>query len=179
MKLFVGLGNPGAKYNGTRHNVGFMFLDHLVSTLSASPFAEKWNALVAEGEFLDEKALFIKPSTFMNLSGQAVQKVAQFYKVPIEDIIVIYDDVDLPFESLRFRDKGSAGTHNGMKSIVEHLGTSHFPRLRIGVESRGRFAPEQMDLSSFVLAPFADEEIQLLDGIFKEGVKVLQKSLAS
>ena len=116
----------------------------------------------------------MKPLTFMNLSGEAVLQLMQFYKIEPKDLLVIYDDVDLPLGTLRYREKGSAGTHNGMKSIVETLATLDFPRLRVGIESRGTTAPEQMPLDVFVLAPFLPEEEALLKDITNESIKIVK-----
>ena len=175
MKLICGLGNPGKKYDNTRHNVGFAVVDLLVD---GSEFKENWNALVAELEMHGEKTLVIKPLTFMNLSGQAVAKFVNFYKIESQDIIIVYDDIDLPLGELRFRESGGPGTHNGMKSIIHELGTQDFPRLRVGIESRGETAPEQMDLAAFVLAPFSKEEAEIIDKAVDSAVAILKKPLA-
>lgn len=179
MILLCGLGNPGRKYANTRHNVGFRFINTFAEKHDFGEFKEKWEAVVSEGSWLGEKTLIIKPLTFMNLSGRAVAKFANFYKIPAENVVLIYDDVDLPVGEIRIRKKGSAGTHNGMRSVIEHLGTQEFPRLRIGIESRGRFAPEQMGLSDFVLSPIGEEENQLIDESIATGMSELEKTLAS
>ncbi|MFT7184610.1 MAG: PTH1 family peptidyl-tRNA hydrolase [Oceanicoccus sp.] len=175
MKLICGLGNPGKKYQNTRHNMGFMVIDALAE---GAGFKEKWNALVTEISLHGEKTLLIKPLTFMNLSGQAVAKFANFYKLESIDITIVYDDIDLPLGTLRSRDKGSAGTHNGMKSIIQELGTQEFPRLRLGIESRGESAPEQMDLASFVLAQFTKEESEIVEDSVSKAVDLIKKPLA-
>lgn len=177
MKLICGLGNPGAKYNNTRHNVGFMVLEMLAARMGLT-FQEKWNALVAETELNGEKTLLLKPLTFMNLSGQAIAKFAQFYKIEPQNITVVYDDIDLKLGEIRARDKGGPGTHNGMKSIIQELGTENFPRLRIGIESRGETAPEQMDLAAFVLAPFTAEEAPPLMQSVNKALETLKNPLA-
>lgn len=164
MILLCGLGNPGDKYKMTRHNAGFLFIDHLAKQHGASEFKEKWDAWVAEASINGRKCLLIKPKTFMNLSGKAVAKFMNFYKIDPSQCYVAYDDVDLPLGSTRIRKKGGPGTHNGMKSIIECIGTQDFPRLRIGIESRGEHAPEQMDISSFVLTPFTEKELEILNG---------------
>lgn len=160
MKLIIGLGNHGKEYEKTRHNVGFMCIDGLAEKLGLPEFKlqKKFEALVSEGIFNGDKIILAKPQTFMNLSGLAVAKLVNFYNCGPKDIFVIYDDVDLPLGKIRLRAEGSAGSHNGMKSIVEHLGFSNFPRLRIGIESRGVSAPEQQEISSFVLTSFRKEE---------------------
>lgn len=153
-RLIIGLGNPGKTYEDTRHNVGFMVLDLLASRLGTSFSLEKrWNALVAKfsGGWL------LKPQTFMNASGQAVQAAARFFKIAPGESLVIYDDVDLPLGTLRIRPQGSAGGHNGMKSIIASLGTEAFPRLKIGIAGGdGRPLGERM--TGHVLGKFHLEE---------------------
>lgn len=176
MKLICGLGNPGPKYENTRHNVGFKVLDAYAKREGFPPFEERGKALISEKGTGRDKIILLKPLTFMNLSGAAVAECLHFYKIPPADLLVIYDDVDLPLGTIRFREKGSAGTHNGMKSIVETLATLDFPRLRIGIESRGETAPEQIPLDAFVLAPFTPEEKDLLQKAIDEALKkVLSK----
>jgi len=177
MKLICGLGNPGDKYDQTRHNIGFRILDELARQEGAD-FSEKWNGQMAEISIDGEKTLLLKPNTFMNLSGQAVVKFAHYYKIEPEDILVVYDDVDLPLGEIRFRKSGGPGTHNGMKSIIQELGGQNFPRLRIGIESRGVTAPEQMGLADFVLARFTKEEEEKLESLIDEAVKTLKNPLA-
>ena len=133
MKLIVGLGNPGPKYAGTRHNVGFDAVDYLAAAPGCTPFREKFEALVAEMKEGDETVLLVKPLTFMNLSGRAVRAVADFYKVPVENLLVVCDDLNLPLGKLRMRTKGSHGGQNGLRNIQEQLGTDAYARLRLGV----------------------------------------------
>ena len=148
MVLIVGLGNPGPKYEKTRHNAGFWIVDAL-----AEAFGWKWskklfiNALVAEGNIDGNKVVLAKPQTYMNRSGEAVGKLAKKYKMTPEQTIVVYDDVDIELGDTRWRESGSAGGHNGMKSIIKHLGTQDFPRLRIGIGS----PPERVPLEDYVL----------------------------
>lgn len=178
MKLICGLGNPGAKYEKTRHNVGFRVVDRLAAKLDFPPFESQGNCLLSvKGKGMG-RVFLMKPLTFMNLSGEALSAVLNFYKIPLADLTVVYDDVDLPLGTLRFREKGSAGTHNGMKSIVEKLASLDFPRLRVGIESRGVLAPEAMALDAFVLAPFLPEEKELLEKALNDAVELLEKSLA-
>lgn len=133
MKIIVGLGNPGPKYAGTRHNVGFDVVDYLAAAPGCSPFREKFEAFVAEMKEGDETVLLLKPLTFMNLSGRAVRAIADFYKVPVEGLLVVCDDIALPLGKLRMRLKGSHGGQNGLRNIQEQLGTDGYTRLRLGV----------------------------------------------
>ena len=158
MKLLIGLGNPGSQYERTRHNVGFRVMDAL-----ATKYALRWErrnrALLANGNIGDEKVVLIKPLTFMNNSGEAVSELVRWYKVQPEDILVIYDDLDLPVGQIRLRPKGSAGGHNGLSSIIHHLHTDQFPRLRVGI---GRPTNSHMNTVDYVLgATSGDEGIQL------------------
>lgn len=133
MKLIVGLGNPGKEYEKTRHNSGFMAIDYLSDKLNIAVNTSKWNALIGKTNINGEQVLLMKPLTYMNESGNAVIQAVNFYKIDAEDILVIHDDMDLPVGSLRIRKKGSAGGQKGMKSIIAHLGTSVFARIRVGV----------------------------------------------
>lgn len=178
MKVICGLGNPGKKYNNTRHNVGFVFIAEFAKKHEFPPFEERGKSLVSEKGNGEDKIILMLPLTFMNLSGEAVREVLDFYKVETKDFYTVYDDVDLPLGKLRFRETGSAGTHNGMKSVIQHLATLDFPRLRIGIESRGEIAPQQMDLHTFVLAPFLPEEKPILKKSIEEGMEILEKALA-
>jgi PTH1 family peptidyl-tRNA hydrolase len=135
MKVIVGLGNPGPKYAATRHNVGFDVIDYLAAAPGCSPFREKFEAFVAEMKEGDETVLLVKPLTFMNLSGRSVRAIADFYKVPVENLLVVCDDINLPLGKLRIRTKGSHGGQNGLRNIQEQLGTDVYTRLRIGIGS--------------------------------------------
>lgn len=183
MKLIVGLGNPGPQYEKTRHNVGFMAVDALSERLKIGDFRNesKFKAEVARGEFNKEKIILMRPQTFMNLSGEAVQLVKQFYKVANEDVWLVYDDVDLPLGKLRIREEGSPGHHNGMKSVLQTLASETVTRFRFGVESRGVIAPSQQDISSFVLEPFRNEEIpqvkEMIGRFTEAAVLALKKGL--
>ncbi len=174
MKIIVGLGNIGDKYAKNRHNVGFMALDAFARSLEKEGIEirgeenRKLKAITAKVTYKDEQLLLAKPTTLMNLSGEAVQKILSFFKETPENLTVIYDDIDLPLGKIRIRDKGSAGTHNGMKSIIQALGTNDFKRIRIGIESRGELSPEQQDLSSFVLSDFSEKESQIIQKTIKE-----------
>lgn len=178
MKIIVGLGNIGEKYAKTRHNVGFMVIDKLCDKLKGEWKEEKrFIALVAnctqDGERNGEKLLLVKPLTMMNLSGQAVSKILNFYKESPENLTVIYDDLDLPLGTVRTRDKGSAGTHNGMKSIIQELGTEEFKRIRLGTESRSLTSPGQQDTTSYVLSAFTKEEEPIIKKVVEEVITTL------
>ena len=178
MKIFVGLGNPTPEYAATKHNVGFMLADRLADKFAADNWRERFNALVAE-TFLDgEKILLVKPQTFMNLSGEAVAPIVNFYKIDAADLIVAHDDMDLPLGMIRLRPKGSGGGHHGVESIIQHLGgEKNFPRVRIGV---GR-PPANWTVNHHVLSPFTQEDADKISAaldelvpavicIFREGI---------
>lgn len=155
MKLIVGLGNPGDRYSDTYHNVGFMALDITAERLNAPSFKQKDCALVCDAvNPSGEKILLVKPLTYMNLSGDAVSHFAKYYKIAPKDILVIYDDIDIKKGIVRARDRGSSGTHNGMRDIVAKLGSCDFSRVRIGTG----FKPEYMDLADYVLSHFQSAE---------------------
>ncbi len=154
MKLIVGLGNPGREYSGTRHNVGFEVIDVLSKRHHIAVRARRNHAKVGEGTIGGEQVVLAKPQTFMNRSGEAVAGLARRYRIAPEDIIVIYDDVNLPLCKLRIRTRGSAGGHNGMKSIIHSLGSEEFPRIRIGIGS-----PDRRDMVDHVLSKFKRAEM--------------------
>jgi PTH1 family peptidyl-tRNA hydrolase len=154
MKIIVGLGNPGERYEKTRHNVGFMALDRLAEQWNIQWSPSKVKGLVGEGFYNQEKVILLKPMTYMNLSGESVRAALDWYKANIEQVAVIYDDLDIPTGQLRLREKGSAGGHNGMKSIIQHLGTQEFKRIRIGVD---RPSPGH-DIARYVLDDFPKSE---------------------
>ncbi len=158
MKVIVGLGNPGTKYAGTRHNIGFDVVDYLAAGPGVSPFREKFEAFVAEMKEGDETVLLVKPLTFMNLSGRAVRAILDFYKVPVENLLVICDDLNLPLGKLRTRTKGSTGGQNGLRNIQEQLGTDAYTRLRIGVGQ-----PAVGDAVDHVLSKFKPGERATVD----------------
>ena len=159
MKLLVGLGNPGAKYADTRHNIGFRVIDALARRWSVDQWREQHQALVAKVREGSEPVLVAKPMTFMNLSGDSVAGLAGFYKVPVPDVLVVLDEAALPLGRLRAGRGGSAGGHNGLKSVIERLGTQEVPRLRIGV-GRGDV---RRDLADHVLGTFAAEEREAVE----------------
>ncbi len=169
MKIIVGLGNPGKEYEYTKHNVGFLTIDILAEKLGISVNKIKFKALTGEGLINGEKVILVKPQTYMNLSGNSVREAVSFYKAEPEDLIVIYDDADIALGSLRLRQKGSAGTHNGMKSIIYDLGFDTFPRVRIGIGSE-----HKNSLADFVLSGFrGDDKKTIEDSIVKAADSVI------
>ena len=165
MKLIVGLGNPGEEYQNTRHNAGFMAIDNYVDS---SLFKKKDNYLIAEKFIDNEKFLFVKPLTFMNESGQAVRKVVDYYKVNIEDILIIYDDMDFNVGDLRLKPDGSSGGHNGVKSIINCLKTQDFKRLRIGISK------PTTDKIDYVLGKFSKHDLGNLYYVFLYTNKIIE-----
>jgi len=175
MKLLVGLGNYPAKYAQTRHNVGFLVVEQLAKKHECEPFKsdKKFFGQVSVGQVGNEKVVLLKPETYMNLSGKSVQAVAHFYKIKPEDIVLFFDDVDLDFGTVRFRTEGSAGGHNGVKSIIESLGTKRFPRIKIGIANEER---SKMPTDAFVLQKFSAKEWSEVPAIINEGIsKFLEK----
>lgn len=168
--LIACLGNPGKKYFYNRHNIGFRIGDELISRFHLDKMGHKFLSEIYSGSIAGTPVLMIKPETYMNNSGEAVRNVLSFYKVPIENLLVIYDDFDLPFGTLRLRKKGSPGTHNGMKSVVKVLGSQDFPRLRVGIGP----LPPDMSVVSFVLADFNKTEEEEVPGIIDESVQVVR-----
>ena len=165
MKVIVGLGNPGREYAQTKHNVGFMLVDALADKLGIFNWQEKFDALIAEGRLGTEKILLVKPQTYMNDSGRAVGPLMNWYKLPPEALIVAHDDMDIPAGTIRIRKKGSAGGHNGIKSVLAHLGDEHFSRVRIGI---GR-PLSGWTVINHVLAPFQEEDVPKI----KEAIQYL------
>jgi PTH1 family peptidyl-tRNA hydrolase len=159
MKVIVGLGNPGKEYARTRHNIGFMVLDRIRRDLSLPSEKSRFKAIVTEGMRGGEKIVLVAPQTYMNLSGHSVREVRSWYHLPIEQLLVVFDDMDLPFGTLRMRGNGSAGGHNGLKSIIEQLGSNDIARLKIGI---GR--PRSSSISH-VLSKFSPEEEAELPGL--------------
>lgn len=155
MFIIVGLGNPEAKYEGTRHNVGFDVIDAIADKYNITVETKKHRAYVGTGAIEGQKVILVKPQTYMNLSGESVRSVVDFYKAdPEAEVLIIYDDVSLDVGQLRIRKKGSAGGHNGIKSIIAHLGTSNFPRIKVGVGEK----PKGYDLADYVLGKFSKGE---------------------
>lgn len=156
--LIVGLGNPGREYSASRHNVGFMVVDRLAEKLDTSFRKVKMNALMTAVRHKGERIILIKPQTFMNLSGQAVSSFIRFYKLSLENVLVVYDDVDLPFETLRLKPDGGDAGQRGVRSIIQQLGTKSFPRLRVGIDR----PPGRMEVSDYVLQKFSAAEKGIL-----------------
>lgn len=168
--LIVGLGNPGDKYEFTRHNAGFMCVDFLADKLDFRINKLKYKSLLADVDIKGHRCLIMKPQTFMNNSGEAVRDAAQFYKIPPEKVIVIYDDISLDVGRIRVRRKGSDGGHNGIKSIIYHLNSDNFPRIKIGV---GKKPPEWEDLADWVLSRFTNDELKTLHDVAEKVCKNL------
>ena len=174
MKIIVGLGNPGKDYEKTRHNVGWMFLDYLAKIYDQKIDKKKLDCYLTELNIDGEKVILAKPLTYMNLSGLAVLKLKKWYKVDNKDIIIIFDDIDIPFGECRYKLNGSGGTHNGMKNIVQMLSTKNIARIKIGI---GGIKHPNQDLVDFVLQKFTTSQLQELDKVFEEAYEKLQKFL--
>lgn len=171
MYLIVGLGNPGKKYEFTRHNSGFLFVDFLASKYNIKINKIKFKGLYGEGRIGNEKVVLLKPSTFMNLSGESVREAMSFYKLTNENIIVVYDDISLPLGRLRIRENGSAGGHNGIKNIILHTSTDQFKRIRLGIENPDK---KKDDLADFVLDKFSDSELKDFGSAVDRGVEAIE-----
>ncbi|HML37140.1 MAG TPA: aminoacyl-tRNA hydrolase [Bacillota bacterium] len=169
MYIIVGLGNPGKKYENTKHNIGFITLDLLAERHDIKINKIKHKALVGEGVISGQKVLLVKPQTYMNLSGNSVREVMDYYRVDLEKLIVIYDDVDIPMGRLRIRKKGSAGTHNGMRSIIYDLQEDGFPRIRLGIGKE-----RKMSLAGYVLGGFAKDERELMESAVERAAMAVE-----
>ncbi len=179
-QLIVGLGNPEPKYDRTRHNIGFAAVDALANSWQISLSENrKFQGIFGEGNRLrGMKIRLLKPLTYMNLSGQAIRAAADWYKIPAESVLVVYDDMDLPIGKIRMRLAGSAGGHNGMKSAISHLGTDKFPRLRIGIgKPQHEVSKNDKDTISFVLGKFSSEESPLVEKVLKLVKEAVELSL--
>jgi len=159
MFLIVGLGNPEEDYSKTRHNMGFNVINKLAEEYKIEISKKKFDGLVGEGFIENNKVILLKPQTFMNLSGKSIIQVVNFYKIPMENIIVIYDDIDTDIGSIRIRKKGSAGTHNGMKSVINELQTEEFARIRVGI-GHPKF---KQDMINYVIGAIPEDEVKILD----------------
>ena len=173
MHVVAGLGNPGLAYRKSRHNAGFLALDALAERLHIRLTKRGMRGLYGEGIFRGGRVLLVKPQTYMNLSGDCVQQILHFYKLPPEQLIVLYDDIDLPVGSLRIRANGSAGTHNGMRSVVACVGSENFPRIRIGVGEAQRG-----ELKDFVLGKPGKAALQTLDEVYQRAADAAQLIIA-
>lgn len=173
--LIIGLGNPGNRYDNTKHNVGFETVDLLADKYHIKVSKLKHKALCGDGHIENKKVVLVKPQTFMNLSGESVREMVEWYKIPLQNIILIYDDIDLQLGKIRVRARGSSGTHNGMRSVLYHVQSEDFPRIRIGI---GR-PPEGWDLADYVLSRFSSNEREAISGSVSqaaEAVAVIVKS---
>ena len=171
MYIIVGLGNPGVEYERTRHNVGFRVIDELAKNLKIDMSKNKFDAIIGEGRFGSEKIILMKPQTYMNLSGNSVKQAMEFYKLDIENLIIIYDDIDIELGKIRIKKNGGPGTHNGMRNIVQMLSSESFPRVRIGTDK----PKNSMDLASFVLMPFSKEENDVVNNAIINASKAVEK----
>ncbi|MDF2487205.1 MAG: pth [Herbinix sp.] len=164
MYILVGLGNPTAKYQATRHNIGWDAITRISDEYRIPMDNKRHKAICGKGHIDGQKVILAQPMTYMNLSGESVRELVDFYKVTPEEVIVIYDDISLEVGQLRIRKKGSAGGHNGIKSIISHLGTDEFPRIKVGVGDK----PKDWDLADYVLSRFAKEENEVIRGALKD-----------
>ncbi|WP_099320674.1 MULTISPECIES: aminoacyl-tRNA hydrolase [unclassified Anaerococcus] len=158
MYFIVGLGNPGDKYENTRHNMGFLTIDYLSRKFDIKVKKLKFKSLYGQGEISGQKVMLIKPQTYMNSSGEAIRELRNYYNFDMDKLIVIVDDIDINFGTIRIKAKGSSGSHNGMKSIIYNLVDDSFPRIKIAVGKK----PEYMDLANFVLSGFTEKEVEII-----------------
>lgn len=175
MKIIVGLGNPGKEYEGTYHNIGFRFIDTLAKKLGVEVNKKQCKSLIGEIKIQTqnglEKIVLVKPLTYMNLSGEAVVSIKNKYKVDTADIYIISDDIDLPVGKVRYREKGSAGTHNGLRNIIQLLGDENFKRIRVGINTNSN-----IDLADYVLSKISFETLKNIDLSIEEGIKLFLKN---
>ena len=172
--LVVGLGNPGTQYMGTRHNAGFSVIDALADQYNISVDTQKHKGMIGMGMIEGEKVILVKPMTYMNLSGESVRELVNYYKVdPESELIVVYDDISLAPGQIRIRKKGSAGGHNGIKNIIANLGTDHFMRVKVGVGEK----PKNWDLADYVLSPFTKDERPLVNLAIEHAAKAIEQML--
>ncbi len=173
MYVVVGLGNPGKKYEHTKHNIGFMTVDFLAEKNGIKINKIKHKALVGEGMISGQKVLLVKPQTYMNLSGNSVREILEYYKVAAQDMIVVYDDVDIEMGRLRIRKRGSAGSHNGMRSIIYDIKSDEFPRVRVGIGGE-----RKAGLADYVLGGFRKEEITVMEKAVVRAADAIERMLA-
>jgi len=167
--LIVGLGNPGKKYDNTRHNVGFDTIDVLSNKFGIKVNKLRFKALIGEGAMQDKRVVLVKPQTFMNLSGESVREAVEWYKMPLKNLIIIYDDIDIPLGKIRIRPKGSSGSHNGMKSVIYQIQSDEFPRVRIGIDK----PPENWDLADYVLSKFNEKEREVINNSIERAAEAV------
>lgn len=168
MKLIVGLGNPGIEYKNTRHNIGFIYINMFAESLNKKIDKEKFNGLYDIFTLNNEKIILLKPLSYMNLSGEVVSEFVKFFKINTEDILVISDDLDMNLGKIKLKQNGSSGGHNGIKNIIQCLGTDNFKRLKIGISN-----DKKMDTKDYVLGKFTKEELQVLEDISSEVIDIL------
>ena len=174
MKLVVGLGNPGKKYEGTRHNMGFMAIDLLSDQAQIDVDKEVFHGLMGRGKIYDEDVILFKPTTFMNLSGTAVQEVVHYFKIALEDIVVIYDDMAIPIGSIRLRKEGSSGGHKGMQNIIDCLSSDQIKRIRVGIGE-----PGEWDTIDYVLSKPLKDDMPLIEEAIANAVRGVKEYLKS
>jgi len=175
LSVVIGLGNPGPRYENTRHNVGFDTIDRLSKKHNIAVTKVKYKAVIGDGNIGGHRVLLVKPQTFMNLSGESVREIIEWYKVPVKNIIIIYDDIDLPVGKIRIRPKGSAGTHNGMRSVIYQIQSEDFPRIRIGIDK----PPQNWDLADFVLSKFSTDERKSVEEAIANAAEAVEVILNS
>ncbi|OOM73933.1 aminoacyl-tRNA hydrolase [Clostridium sp. BL-8] len=173
MFLIVGLGNPGKEYEDTRHNIGFKVIDNIAKEYNIEINRQKFKGVYGEGFINNNKVMLLKPTTYMNLSGESVREVVDFYNLENSEVLVIYDDISLEIGKLRIRDKGSAGGHNGIKSIIAHLGSDIFPRIKVGI------GQPNVDLVKYVLGRFTKEEMTILSESIDASTKAAEEIIRS
>lgn len=174
MYIIAGLGNPTLQYEGTRHNVGFDVIDTLAEKYNISVDARKSRAFIGKGMIEGQKVILVKPQTYMNLSGESIRGLVDYYKIDVEhELLVIYDDISLDVGQLRIRKKGSAGGHNGIKNIIANLGTQNFPRIKVGVGEK----PKKYNLADYVLSHFSKAERELMEEGYQKAVKAVEMLL--
>ena len=174
MFIIAGLGNPDEKYQGTRHNVGFDVVDRLAEKYQIAIDTKKHRALIGKGVIEGQKVLLVKPQTYMNLSGESIRSLVEYYKIdPEEELLVIYDDISLEVGQLRIRRKGSAGGHNGIKNIIAQLGTDTFQRIKVGVGEK----PKGYDLAAYVLGHFHGEDLELMEEGYEKAISATEEIL--
>lgn len=174
MKLIIGLGNPGKPYEHTRHNIGFDIIDALANKWGASLNQTKFNGMYATIHRPEGKVMLLKPLTYMNLSGECVRPMMDYFDIDVEDVIVIYDDLDLETGKLRLRQKGSAGGHNGIKSLIQHLGTQEFNRIRVGVSR----PPAGVKVADYVLSKFSKEDEPIVQEAIQKSCDAVEAALS-